>query len=44
MKKILTKIWNEILFIFTGKGPCLEELINDNVVDYSGQGRDNYGK
>ena len=42
--KILKKIWNCIVFILTGKGELADELIEQGIIDYSGQGRDKYGK
>ncbi len=42
--KLLKKIFNEIQFLLTGKGKIAKELVNENLIDYSGQGRDKYGK
>lgn len=39
MKKFL----NWIIFLFTGKGKIADEAINEGLVDYSGQGRDERG-
>lgn len=44
MKKAIVKILNVIVFIFTGKGEMADEAVNDEILDYSGQGRDKYGK
>ena len=43
MKNIFKSILNGIIFILTGKGEIAEESINDGIIDYSGQGRDEYG-
>lgn len=43
MKKVLKAIWNEFVFLMTGKGEAANELIEAGAIDYSGQGRDNYG-
>lgn len=42
--KIIKKIWDTILFVFTGKGDAANEMIEAGLIDYSGQGRDKYGK
>ena len=42
--KVLKKILNIIIFILTGKGPIADEAVNEGLIDYSGQGRDKYGK
>lgn len=42
--KILTRIFNWIAFIFTGRGPIADEGVDAGIIDYSGQGRDKYGK
>ena len=42
--KTLKKILNIIIFILTGKGPIANEAIDEGLIDYSGQGRDKYGK
>ena len=42
--KVLKKILNTIIFILTGKGPIADEAVNEGLIDYSGQGRDQYGK
>jgi hypothetical protein len=43
MKKVLKAIWNEFVFLMTGKGKAANELIEADAIDYSGQGRDEYG-
>ena len=40
MKKLL----NWIAFFLTGKGEIVNEAIEARAIDYSGQGRDNYGR
>ena len=42
--KILKAIVNEILFLFTGKGEVANEMVDAGLIDYSGQGRDRYGR
>ena len=44
MRRFLDKVMNIILFILTGKGPIADEAVNEGLVDYSGQGRNKYGK
>lgn len=44
MKKFIKKVFNGIVFLFTGKGPAADEMIEAGVIDYSGQGRDEFGK
>lgn len=42
--KILKKIWNWCVFLLTGKGEVAEDAVNDGACDFSGQGRDEFGK
>lgn len=42
--KILKKILNWCVFLFTCKGEVANEAVNDGLIDHSGQGRDEYGK
>lgn len=44
LKKFLAKVGDEITFVLTGKGPVADKLISEGVLDYSGQGRNEYGK
>lgn len=44
MKKIIKKILDWVMFIMTGKGDLANEMIEAGVLDYSGQGRDKYGR
>ena len=44
MKKFLKRVADWFVFLLTGKGPIGDEAVNDDIVDYSGQGRDKYGK
>ena len=44
MKRILKKILDIILFILTGKGPVADEGVDNEICDFSGQGRDNHGR
>lgn len=40
MKKVLD--W--VMFLLTGKGPLADEMVDEGVISYEGQGRDKYGK
>ena len=42
--KVLKAIGNEIVFLLTGKGELANEMIENGAIDYSGQGRNEYGK
>ena len=42
--KTLKKILNWILFVLTGKGPIADEAVDNEICDFSGQGRDNHGQ
>lgn len=42
--KILKAIGNEIVFLLTGKGKVANEMVDEGLIDYSGQGRDGYGR
>jgi hypothetical protein len=42
--KVLKAIGDEIIFLLTGKGELADEMIEKDLIDYSGQGRDKYGK
>lgn len=42
--KILKNIFNWFAFLLTGKGEIADEAVNAGLIDYSGQGRDEYGK
>jgi hypothetical protein len=42
--KVLKAIGDEIIFLLTGKGELADEMIDEGLIDYSGQGRDEYGK
>lgn len=44
MKKIIKKVLDWVMFIMTGKGDLANEMIEAGVLDYSGQGRDKYGR
>lgn len=43
MKKVLKSILNWIMFLLTGKGEIARESVDDGIIDYSGQGRNEYG-
>jgi hypothetical protein len=40
----MKKVFDIIVFIFTGKGDFAKEAVEDGLVSYEGQGRDKYGK
>lgn len=44
MKKFLKQVADWFVFLFTGKGSIADEAVDNDIVDYSGQGRDKYGK
>ena len=44
MKKFLKRVADWLMFLLTGKGPIADEVVDNDIVDYSGQGRDKYGK
>lgn len=44
MKTAMKRILNWIAFLFTGKGEIANEAIDEGLIDYSGQGRDSYGR
>lgn len=41
MKHIFSRILNYIRFIITGKS---DNFVDQNILDFSGQGRDHYGR
>ena len=42
--KTLKKILNWILFVLTGKGAIADEAVDNEICDFSGQGRDKNGR
>ena len=42
--KILKNILNWFLFLLTGKGELADEMIEQDLISYEGQGRNKYGK
>lgn len=40
----MKKLFNFILFVLTGKGELARDAIDAGIIDYSGQGRDRYGR
>ena len=44
MKRRLRRILDWIIFLFAGGGPIAEQAVDDGICDFSGQGRDRYGK
>lgn len=44
MKKFFNSLLNWIVFFLTCKGEISNEAIEAGLIDYSGQGRDKYGR
>lgn len=42
--KALEKIFDEIVFLLTGKGKIADEMVEMDLLDYSGQGRNASGR
>ena len=42
--KILKKILNWFMLLVGSRSELTDEAVNDGLVDYSGQGKDKYGK
>lgn len=42
-KSIFKRVADWFVLLLTGKGPITDEAVNNDIVDYSGQGRDKYG-
>jgi hypothetical protein len=42
--KVLKRVLDWVVFILTGKGEIANEAVDDGLIDYSGQGRDKYGR
>ena len=42
--KILKSVVDWFVFLLTGNGKVAEEMIDKGLIDYSGQGRNKYGK
>jgi hypothetical protein len=42
--KVMKKFIEFIVFILTGKGALSEEMVNLGLLDFSGEGRNKYGK
>ncbi len=40
----MKKVIDFIVFLLTGKGDLANEMIDEGVISYEGQGRDKYGK
>ncbi len=41
---VLKTIVKWLVFLLTGKGELADEAVDEGLIDYSGQGRDKYGK
>jgi hypothetical protein len=47
MKKvveIIVRAFDWFMFLLTGKGKLADEMIDEGLIDYSGQGRNEFGK
>lgn len=44
IKKILKCVTDVIVFVLTGKGEIGESGVAEGILDYSGQGRNEYGR
>lgn len=44
MKRKLKRALEWVLFILTGRGQIVREAVDEGLCDFSGQGRDKYGK
>lgn len=44
MKKVLSRLFDWFVFLLTGKGEIANEAIDEGLIDYSGQGHDEYGR
>lgn len=42
--KTVKRIFDWVAFLITGSGDIAREAIDAGLIDYSGQGRDKYGK
>lgn len=42
--KILKKIFNWLRLLVGGKSELTDEMVREGVLDFSGQGRDRYGR
>ena len=42
--KVLKAILNWFVLLLTGKGELAERAVDEGICDFSGQGRDKYGK
>lgn len=40
----MKRFWDWIVFLFTCRGKIADESVDDGLCDFSGQGRDEYGK
>ncbi len=44
MKRILKRALEWVIFILTGTGTIAREAVDEGICDFSGQGRNKYGK
>lgn len=42
--KAIVKIYDVFVFVLTGKGEIADEMVEMDLLDYSGQGRDKNGR
>lgn len=44
VRNTIKRVADWFMFLLTGKGKIADEAIDEGLIDYSGQGRDKYGK
>ena len=44
MKKFFKRFLDWIVFLLSGKGVIADEGVDDGILDYSGQGKNEYGR
>lgn len=44
MKKILKKVLDWLVFLFSGNGEIRKQAVDNGICDFGGQGRDKYGR
>lgn len=44
MKTVLKRVLDWVVLILTGKGEIANEAVDNGICDFSGQGRDKYGR
>lgn len=44
MKKVLKSVFDWFVFLLTGKGEIGRQAVDEGLCDFSGQGKDKYGR